>query len=193
RCGRGMGRSRSARMGASSTGSPWPARRTGIAAGREERLRPPAGRDAAALPACRASASMRSRLVEFRRRGGRSSTRPVAPAAQRGGRRVRAWLARLLAAAVFGLAGTALPAHAQGPSPFVAGDHWVQHALRRLNGLGLLEQGHDPGTRSITEHRAARMLRDALLAAAGTPYEDLARAYLDRFIEEVGGGWDRPA
>jgi len=131
--------------------------------------------------------------VEFRRRGGRSSTRPVAPAAQRGGRRVRAWLARLLAAAVFGLAGTALPAHAQGPSPFVAGDHWVQHALRRLNGLGLLEQGHDPGTRSITEHRAARMLRDALLAAAGTPYEDLARAYLERFIEEVGGGWDRPA
>src|SRR5690606_10547404 len=85
------------------------------------------------------------------------------------------------------------PVRARQATPFLETDHWVHAALRRLNGLGLLGAGHDPGGRSITERRAERLLRSAVSAAAGTPYEEIARGYLDRFTEEFGEPWVRPA
>mgnify|MGYP001169825598 CR=1 FL=1 len=93
------------------------------------------------------------------------------------------------AALALGVPAAAQPAHAQQTSPFVASDHWIHRALHRLDGLGLLPGEYDPGTRSVTEHRVDRLLRDAVQRAAGTPHEEAARAYLDRFIEEFG---DRP-
>ena len=114
--------------------------------------------------------------------------RTAAQAARRG-----APLARVLASAAITVACVALPARAQAPSPFVPDDHWVHHALRRLDALGLLRAGYDPGTRSVPERQAGRLLLDALGAAAGTPYEGLARAYLQRFVEEFGDGWGEPA
>jgi len=116
-------------------------------------------------------------------------TRRAAPQAARRG----APLARVLVSTAIAVACAALPARAQGPSPFVPDDHWVHHALRRLDALGLLPAGYDPGTRSVPEREAGRLLQEALGAAAGTPYEGFARAYLQRFAEEFGGGWGEPA
>ena len=127
--------------------------------------------------------------VDFRDVRPAAVTPRTAPQAARRG----APLARVLASAAITVACVALPARAQAPSPFVPDDHWVHHALRRLDALGLLRAGYDPGTRSVPERQAGRLLLDALGAAAGTPYEGLARAYLQRFVEEFGDGWGEPA
>src|SRR5690606_29494792 len=60
---------------------------------------------------------------------------------------------------------------------------------RRLNALGLVAEGLDVGARAYTERQADRILREAAGAAAGTPFEALARGYLNRFVEEFGGRW----
>src|SRR5690606_35061947 len=65
--------------------------------------------------------------------------------------------------------------------------------LRRLDGLGLLADEYDPSARSVTERHADGLLREAVRAAAGTRYEDVARAYVERFVEEFGDRWPGPA
>ena len=112
---------------------------------------------------------------------------------QRVTRGVFASLARSLALVALGVPAAALSGHAQEASPFVASDHWIHGALRRLGGLGLLAGEYDSGARSVAEHRVDRLLRGAVRAAAGTPYEEAARAYLDRFVEEFGDLWQAPA
>lgn len=87
----------------------------------------------------------------------------------------------------------ALSGHAQGASPFVASDHWVHEALRRLDGLGMLAGEYDPSARSVAERRVDRLLRDAVRSAGGTRYDGAARAYLERFVEEFGDRWHGPA
>jgi len=114
-------------------------------------------------------------------------------AMQRVRRGVFASIARAAALVVLILPTAPVSGHAQGASPFVATDHSVHGVLRRLDGLGLLAATYDPGARSVAERTVDRLMRDAVRAAAGTPYADLAQGYLDRFLEEFGDRWQEPA
>ena len=60
---------------------------------------------------------------------------------------------------------SAAPAVAQEVSPFLPLDHWAVEAVRRLDALGLVGDGFDPVSRSLTVAEAERRLTQAEKAA----------------------------
>lgn len=71
-------------------------------------------------------------------------------------------------------------------SPFLPAGHWSVRALRKLDGLGLLPPGYDPGLRTPTRREAGWLFRWAARVAArdAPPYAHLVAGYLARFTEE---------
>ncbi len=78
---------------------------------------------------------------------------------------------------------------APGASPFLSPDHWAHGALARLHGAGLLPEGFDPGTRSVSRVEAFHWLTHAMAEAeeGPPPWEDVATAYRERLAEEFPG------
>ena len=123
--------------------------------------------------------------------GSRRTTSPASAVALPARRGIRLRLAHLLAILILAVT-AAPPARAQPSPPFVPVDHWIHDALRRLYGLGPIEEGYDPSGRSIPEHEASRTLQDALRARRRDARRALVRGYGERFGDEQGRGWHDP-
>ena len=74
---------------------------------------------------------------------------------------------------------------AQNASAFIPPEHWVYSALRRLDALGWLPGGSDPGRRSIPQHELRALLDSAVARSSG---HTVAEAYAQRFAEEFRTG-----
>jgi len=73
----------------------------------------------------------------------------------------------------------------QNSSAFVPPDHWSYSALRRLDALGWLQPGSDPGRRTVPQQELRLLLDSAVERSADHP---IARAYRERFSEEFRAG-----
>jgi len=73
----------------------------------------------------------------------------------------------------------------QTASAFVPPDHWSYSALRRLDALGWLPPGSDPGRRTIPQHEIRALLDSALTRSSD---HAIAWAYRERFTEEFRAG-----
>lgn len=111
-----------------------------------------------------------------------------------GGRRVGGWLLGVVLAAV-----VSAPCGAQAPgvtngetprsvTPNVLPDHWVMDAVRRAEGMGLLEQSV-PFRAALSLDHAAEILEEAAATASqrDSATARLARGWLSRFRREYGG------
>ncbi|MEJ2504025.1 MAG: hypothetical protein P8177_12075, partial [Gemmatimonadota bacterium] len=74
-------------------------------------------------------------------------------------------------------------------APYLAPDHWVMSALRKLDAAGYIDGGFEPAMPGVDRIRAVRLLVGALESgrAEASPLVPRIEGYLDRLTEEFPG------